>query len=55
MSCSAARWSAYPLTCARRLVVVVGSERALRIAASNARQVERHGALRERLREALGG
>lgn len=42
------------ITRARRLVVIVGSERALRIAASNARQGERHGALRERLREALG-
>lgn len=41
------------ITRARRLVVLVGNERALRIAISNARVVQRYGALGERLREAL--
>jgi exodeoxyribonuclease V alpha subunit len=41
------------ITRARRLVVVVGSEKAMRIAVDTARMVERHGALRTRLREVL--
>ncbi|MEZ4408654.1 MAG: AAA family ATPase [Polyangiales bacterium] len=41
------------ITRARRLVVLVGNERALRIAISNARVVQRYGALGDRLREAL--
>lgn len=40
------------ITRARRLAVLVGSERAVRLAVDTARVVERHGALRERLREA---
>jgi exodeoxyribonuclease V alpha subunit len=38
------------ITRARRLAVIVGSERALRLAVGNARTAERYGALRERLR-----
>jgi exodeoxyribonuclease V alpha subunit len=38
------------ITRARRLVVLVASERALRTAVQNTRTAERHGALRERLR-----
>jgi exodeoxyribonuclease V alpha subunit len=41
------------ITRARRLVVVVGSEKAMRIAVDTARVVERYGALRTRLREVL--
>jgi exodeoxyribonuclease V alpha subunit len=41
------------ITRARRLVVLVGSERAVRLAASTERVSERHGALRERLEERL--
>ena len=41
------------VTRARRLVVLVGSERAARLAVGTARDAERHGALRERLRDAL--
>lgn len=41
------------ITRARRLAVIVGSEKALRLAVDNARVVERHGALRERLRDEL--
>jgi exodeoxyribonuclease V alpha subunit len=41
------------ITRARRLVVVVGSERALRLAVSTARVVERHGALLHRLQAEL--
>ncbi len=37
------------ITRARRLAVIVGSERALRLAVDTARVIERHGALRERL------
>jgi exodeoxyribonuclease V alpha subunit len=40
------------ITRARRLVVLVGSERALKLAIGNARTAERYGALRERLRAA---
>jgi exodeoxyribonuclease V alpha subunit len=39
------------VTRAKRLVVVVGQEKALRMAVTNARTAERHGALRERLLE----
>src|SRR5262249_32121985 len=42
------------ITRARRLAVVVGSERAVRLAVGNARTAERYGALRERLRVAGG-
>ncbi len=38
----------------RSLVVIVGNERALKLAVSDTKQKERYGALRERLREALG-
>ncbi len=41
------------ITRARRLAVIVGSEKALRLAVDTARVVERHGALRERLRDEL--
>jgi exodeoxyribonuclease V alpha subunit len=41
------------ITRARRLVVLVGSERAVRLAVDTERVGERHGALRERLRERL--
>lgn len=41
------------ITRARKLVVLVGSERALRMAIGNTRTTERYGALRERLREAM--
>jgi exodeoxyribonuclease V alpha subunit len=41
------------ITRARRLAVIVGSPKALRLAVDTARLVERHGALRERLRDAL--
>lgn len=41
------------ITRARRLVVVVGSERALSMAARNARMTERHGALRWRIQSLL--
>lgn len=41
------------VTRARRLVVVVGNEKAARIAVDTARTVERHGALKERLHDAL--
>lgn len=43
------------ITRARRLVVIVGNERAMRLAVSDTRQTERFGALRERLRDALDG
>lgn len=42
------------ITRARRLVVLVGNDRALRLAVSDTRVVTRHGALAERLRESLG-
>ncbi|MBL8681512.1 MAG: ATP-dependent RecD-like DNA helicase [Myxococcales bacterium] len=38
------------ITRARRLAVIVGSERAVKMAVQNTRTAERHGALRERLR-----
>jgi exodeoxyribonuclease V alpha subunit len=38
------------ITRARRLAVIVGSERAVKMAVQNTRTGERHGALRERLR-----
>ncbi len=41
------------ITRARRLVVIVGSRRALEMAVSTRRVVERHGALLHRLRDAL--
>lgn len=41
------------VTRARRLAVVVGSPKALRLAVDTSREVERHGALRERLRDEL--
>ncbi|MFO0607722.1 MAG: ATP-dependent RecD-like DNA helicase [Polyangiales bacterium] len=41
------------ITRARRLAVIVGSPKALRLAVDTARVVERHGALRERLRDEL--
>ncbi len=43
------------VTRARRLAVLVGSERAVRLALDTARTIERHGALRQRLREELLG
>ncbi|MEI8256374.1 MAG: ATP-binding domain-containing protein, partial [Deltaproteobacteria bacterium] len=42
------------VTRARRLAVIVGSERALRMAIGNTRTAERFGALRRRLRDAAG-
>ncbi len=42
------------ITRAKRLVVIVGNERALKLAVSDTKQKERYGALRERLKEALG-
>ncbi len=43
------------ITRARRLAVLVGSERAVRLAVDTLRVVERHGALRERLRGEIDG
>ena len=41
------------ITRARRLAVLVGSDKALRLAVDTAREVVRHGGLRERLRDEL--
>jgi exodeoxyribonuclease V alpha subunit len=43
------------ITRARRLAVIVGSERALKLAIGNARTAERYGALRERLKASREG
>ncbi len=43
------------ITRAKRLVVLVGSEHAVKIAVKTTREAQRHGALRERLRETVGG